>query len=139
VSDLNFTLDLSDVEDDDLVPVGTYNMMVEKIEDRESRSGGRYLNVMFSITGPSYVGRKIFSMFNYENSNPVAESIGKSELKKLGKAVGVKDLNSLRPSQLLEKECSAQVGKKSDDYGDKNILKGFKAPVKASPDAEVPF
>jgi len=82
-----------DIEDDngfEPIPEGEYALEVQDTELKENSSETGYLlKVQFQITGPGYGGRTVFSQYNVVHDNPTAQEIGRRELKKLAKSVGV--------------------------------------------------
>ena len=110
------------------VPVGDYKLALVKAERKESQTAGNfYLNLQFSVVGGDYKKRVIFAIFNIENSNEVAQKIGRGDLSDLMIAVGVGDLKSMWDVKpLLNKPFKAAMGIKTDaQYGDKNIIKKY--------------
>ncbi len=110
------------------VPVGDYKLALVKAERKESQTAGNfYLNLQFSVVGGEHKKRVIFAIFNIENSNEVAQKIGRGDLSDLMMAVGVGDLKSMWDVKpLLNKPFKAKLSIKTDEkYGDKNIISAY--------------
>lgn len=72
------------------LPDGEYRVMVSSHEDRPTKSGtGKLAVIEFAVVGGEFAERTIKKYFNIENQNPVAQKIGRAELKQFLKAVGV--------------------------------------------------
>ena len=111
----------------DPVPVGWYSVTVTGAEIRETKSGtGSYIAVRYDITGPTHEGRVIFGNLNIRNPNPKAEEIGRQQLGDLMRAIGLASVTDT--DQLIGGRCQIKVAiQKSEEYGDKNEVKGYKA------------
>lgn len=120
--------DLSSAEDlNAVVPKGNYHAVVVKAELKDTKSGtGQYLNVEFKILNNGQNGRSVFQMFNIKNENPKAVQIGLGQLKELGKAVLTEaEMKNSNPQSFLNKQVEILVDIKSDNFGDKNIIKKY--------------
>jgi hypothetical protein len=110
-----------------LLPEGWYEAVITSAEIRDTKSGGgKYIAMAFDITGPTHQGRKVWSNLNIRNQNPKAEEIGRQQLGEIARAIGLsspKDTSQLINGQLQIKVVVA----KSEQYGDKNETKGYKA------------
>ena len=108
------------------IPAGWYGVTVSKAEVKPTRAGtGEYINMMYTITGPTHQGRTVWGMINIRNPNPKAEEIGLQQLGELLRAMGIAKLSDT--DQLLGMALSVKVIIKEDDQGEKNEVKGFKA------------
>lgn len=120
----------------DPIPPGDYILQVSETELKNTKDGtGQYIKVAFTVMGPKYEGRKIFTNFNIRNASPEAERIGVSQLKALVVAGGVAE-PLMDTDQLIGATVSARVTiDKSDDpqYGDQNRVSRYKpvTPVSA--------
>lgn len=117
----------------DPIPPGDYILQVSETELKNTKNGsGQYIKVAFTVMGPKYEGRKIFTNFNIRNASPEAERIGVSQLKALVVAGGVAE-PLMDTDQLVGATVSARVTvDKSDDpqYDDQNRVSHYK-PVNA--------
>jgi hypothetical protein len=117
-----------------LVPEGWYTVAIKSAEVKPTKGGGSYLNVGYTILGPTHQGRVVFGMIQITNKNPAAEEIGDQQMAKLRLAVGIARLTD--SDQLVGKNLSIKLSeKKDDDYGDKNEVKGWKSIEGSAPPA----
>lgn len=119
--------DLSKVESTvSLVPDGTYSVQIEKAEEKKTKDGtGSYVNITLNILGPTQAGRKLFTLFNIENKNPMAAQIGLGQLKQMVSAAGLDISNTRTPDSLLNAIFDVKVGNKVDNFGEKNVIKKY--------------
>lgn len=125
-----------------LAPTGTKcTMMLVKSKKKESgkNPGNFYLDCQFKIIGGDYANRVIFNMYNLENSNPVAEEMGKAELANLMKAVRVASIGSMWDlTDLMNIPFEGELKlEESDDYGDSNKIKTY-SPASGDTKHDVP-
>jgi hypothetical protein len=122
---------------DDYVPLpeGWYTASITKAEVKPTKDGtGSYLNVGYSILGPTHQGRIVFGMITISNKNVKSEEIGEQDMAKLRLSVGIVRLTD--SDQLVGKNLSIKLGiQKSDDFGDKNTVRGYKAIEGSAPPA----
>lgn len=115
------------------IPPGEYILKVSQTELKNTKDGyGQYIKVAFTVVGPKYEGRKIFTNFNIRNHSQDAERIGASQLKSLVIAGGVQE-PLVDTDQLIGATVSARVTvEKSKDpqYGDQNRVSRYQ-PVNA--------
>lgn len=112
----------------DLIPAGWYQMFISKAELRPTKSGGSMISVTYDITGPTHQGRKIFSGFNWENANHVAQEIGRKQFAQQVRALGLSGIQQLE--DLINLPFDGKVGiQKSKDpqYEDSNRVTAFAA------------
>lgn len=82
--------------------------------------------IRFDILGDNHPGRVVFTNINIRNANPVAERIGAEQLGELLRASGLPRLSDT--DQLIGLQIQIKVDiKKSEQYGDSNEVKGYKA------------
>src|SRR5574343_604277 len=75
------------------IPDGWYATKIVAAEIKQTKAGtGNYVSVQFSVTGPTHVNRRIFSIYNIQNPNAEAEKIGLAELARLAGACGIEKL-----------------------------------------------
>lgn len=112
----------------DPVPAGWYTAKITDAKVKDTKAGtGKFLEVTFSILGPSYEGRCVWGRFNLKNPNPQAEQIGQSQFMDMARAIGLEVVND--SDQILGGELDIKVTVKKGDeqYSDSNDVKGFKA------------
>lgn len=127
----SFDVNAAEYDEDssfDLVPAGWYQMFISKAELRPTKSGGSMISVTYDITGPTHQGRKIFGNFNWENSKPVAQEIGRKQFAQQVRALGLSGIQSL--DDLINLPFDGKIGiQKSKDpqYEDSNRVTSFAA------------
>ena len=143
--------DLTSVEatnDFDLIPNGMYPAYIDRAEWKVSKAGAKYLNVMFKLAGEKYEGRAVFHMFNLMHPKENVKNIALAELKKLLIASGKEKMAFTSEeeviSSVLDCRCMIKLGaQKSEEYGDKNIVKGYEsfkpAAMPTVSDDSIPF
>ena len=116
-------LDVSQEKDlSSVLPAGTYNVQVEKKKKKNTKSGtGKYWSTAFKVLDESYKGRFVFHNYNTINTNPTAQSIGRSQLKNLAVSAGL-DPAKLSPEVVVGSVLSVKVKIQSDDMGERNIV-----------------
>ena len=84
------------------------------------------LVVSCKVTDGQHKGRSLMTGLNVKNANPVAEEIGRKQLRVLLQSVNLDGERDM--SRLIGKECVAQVVIKdgSSGYGSSNDIKAFK-------------
>lgn len=123
------------------LPAGWYSATITEAEIKQTKAGtGEYISVKYSITGPTHQGRGIYGNLNIKNPSPKAEEIGRQQLGEIMRAIGLARVDNT--DQLIGKSLSIKLEVKlSEQYGDGNEVKGFKAleggamPALASPAA----
>ena len=120
-------LPVSETRDYGLLPEGWYDAVIGAAEIRDTKAGtGKFIAITFDVTGPTHQGRKVWANLNIKNPNPKAEEIGRQQLGEIARSIGVgvpKDTAQLIGGRLQIKV----VVTKSEQYGDKNETKGYKA------------
>ena len=109
------------------LPAGWYSATITEAEIKQTKAGtGEYISVKYSITGPTHQGRGIYGNLNIKNSSPKAEEIGRQQLGEIMRAIGLARVDNT--DQLIGKSLSIKLSvKSSEQYGDDNEVKGFKA------------
>ena len=128
----------------DPIPEGWYDVEIKGAELRTTKAGtGQYIAVRYDVTGPTHAGRVIYGNLNVSNPNPKAEEIGRQQLGELMRAIGLGVVQDT--DQLIGGRLSIKVSiRKSEQYGDSNDVKGFKAvvggaaPAVAAPSVSAP-
>lgn len=116
------------------VPAGEYNLMVEKVELKPTKSGtGSYLALQLKVHGGKYNKRVVFDMITYTNPNPQAVEIGHRKLSALCRAAGIIQLTST--DQLINRVVAGKVGIREDktgQYDPQNEIKVYKSAAAAT-------
>lgn len=146
-----------------VLPEGEYHVQLVDCELKETKAGtGHYLNCRFDVCKGDATGRVLWMAINVNNPNPRATGIGIGQLRDLSyaakKEVWYEKLKSCQTWVDAEQHLNSLFNtvanipvkakvkvEKSDKYGDKNIIKGFKVAdtivpgVGKSPKKESPF
>lgn len=109
------------------LPAGWYQAAIKGAEVKDTKAGtGQYIAVQYDILGPTHQGRVVFGNINIRNPNPKAEEIGHQQLGEIMRAIGLASLQD--SDQLIGGNLSIKLSiRKSEEYGDSNDVKGFKA------------
>ena len=109
------------------LPAGWYSVTINNAEIRTTKAGnGQYIAVRYDVTGPTHQGRVVFGNINISNPNPKAEEIGHQQLGQLMRAIGLTQVSDT--DQLIGGSLEIKLAiRKSDEYGDSNDVKAFKA------------
>lgn len=111
----------------DPLPAGWYDVNITGAELKDTKDGtGNYINVKYSVTGPSHQGRVVFGMLNLKNRNPKAEEIGRQQLGELMRACGLARVTD--SDQLIGGRCAIKLNVETQEgYEPRNGVKGFRA------------
>lgn len=132
--------DFSNAEDvSNVVPAGVYNLRVAEAEEKTAASGSKMIKLVYVVTGPTQVGRKIFQNYMMEG-NEQSVKIAQSSLKSLLK-VGGKDTRISGVHEFVDIEISAnvKVTPPKGNYGEGNAVGSFKPVSAEAQSANVPF
>ena len=126
------------------IPAGVYPAEIESLEWRSTISGTEYLSAMINIVGDNYANRKIFHVFNLFHAKDQVRNIAMASLKKLFKISGydLSKLGQVDKDKLVEilyaTQFSVKLDIKTDDYGEKNVIKTWLPKETASPQISTP-
>lgn len=111
----------------DPLPSGWYDVNITGADLKDTKDGtGNYINVKYSVTGPSHQGRVVFGMLNLKNKNPKAEEIGRQQLGELMRACGISRVTD--SDQLIGGRCAIKLTVETQEgYDPRNNVKGFKS------------
>ncbi len=117
----------------DPIPAGWYTATIASAEVKATKNGtGQYIAIRYDVTGPTHQGRVIFGNLNIRNASPKAEEIGRQQLGELCRAIGLAKVGDT--DQLVGHGLSIKVDiEKSEQYGDKNQVRGFKPVAGGAP------
>lgn len=103
------------------VPEDIYNVQIENIEAKPTRAGGVMLAIKERVVDGKFKNRVFFQNVNVQNSNEVAERIGRETMLKIYVAAGV-DLKA-DSAKLVGKTITVKVVQ--DEYQGvvKNVVK----------------
>ena len=128
---LNTTFNVTELPESnnnfDPLPAGWYQVNIKGAELKDTKAGtGQYIAVQYDVLGPTHQGRVVFGNLNIRNPNPKAEEIGHQQLGELMRSIGLPSLQDT--DQLIGGSLSIKLSiRKSEEYGDSNDVKGFKA------------
>jgi hypothetical protein len=111
----------------ELLPEGSYPVNLTKVEMKPTKAGnGKRLVVSCKVTDGQHKGRSLMTGLNVKNANPVAEEIGRKQLRVLLQSVNLDGERDM--SRLIGKECVALVVIRdgTGGYGPSNDIKAFK-------------
>jgi hypothetical protein len=110
----------------DPLPPGWYSATMSAAEIKATKTGtGQYIALRYDITGPTHQGRVVFGNLNIRNQSPKAEEIGRQQLGDICRAIGLAKVGDT--DQLIGNSLMIKLDiEKSEQYGDKNQVKGFK-------------
>jgi hypothetical protein len=111
----------------DPLPPGWYTATMSSAEIKSTKTGtGEYIAIKYTITGPTHQGRVVFGNLNIKNQSPKAEEIGHQQLGEIMKAIGIPRVSDT--DQLIGHSLQIKLDiEKSEQYGDKNQVRAFKA------------
>jgi hypothetical protein len=117
------------------LPNGWYDATITGAEVKDTKSGtGQYIAVRFDITGPTHQGRVVFTNVNIRNSSVKAEKFGREQFAAILLAGGI--ASATDSDQLIGASMKIELGlEHSEEYGDKNKIKSYKALGGAMPSA----
>jgi len=109
------------------LPAGWYTVRITEADIKETKAGtGNYIKVRYDVLNGTHAGRVVFGNLNLRNPNPKAEEIGRQQLSRLMLAMGLTQVTDT--DQLIGGELSIKLAiQKSDQYGDSNDVKDWKA------------
>ena len=110
----------------DPLPPGWYSATMSAAEIKDTKTGtGKYIALRYDITGPTHQGRVVFGNLNIRNQSPKAEEIGRQQLGDICRSIGLSHVGDT--DQLIGHSLMIKLDiEKSEQYGDKNQVKGFK-------------
>ena len=110
------------------LPEGWYTATITNAEIKTTKAGnGQYINVKYTIIGPTHQGRMVFGMVNIKNPNPKAEEIGRQQLGEIMRAIGLSKVSDT--DQLIGGSLSIKlkITPANGDYEASNNVSSFKA------------
>ena len=119
------------------LPAGWYTASITAAELKNTKAGtGQYIAIRYDIIGPSHQGRIVFGNLNIRNPNATAEGIGRQQLGEIMRAIGIAKVQDT--DELIGGQLSIKIAiKVSEQYGDQNEVKAFKAIAGSTPPAPV--
>ena len=119
----------SDENYDDVLPAGTYRMLIKGCEARNGKNDPscRMLSIQFQVLSGEHQNRIHWDNFVYQHTNQTAARIGKGRLQAIKDACGIaEDLRN--PSQLVNKTLAVTLAVKDEgEFGLRNTCKKFES------------
>lgn len=130
MANLNETFNVNDLPQGtnyEVLPEGWYTSTISGAEIKNTKAGsGQYIAVQYSITGPTHQARVVFGNLNIKNPSAKAEEIGRQQLGDLMRAIGLSSVSDT--DQLIGGQLNIKLTiNKSEQYGDRNDVTGYKA------------
>ena len=108
------------------LPAGWYTASISGAEIKDTKSGGKRIELKYEILGPTHVGRFVFGNLNIVNANQKAEQIGRQQLGDVMRAIGLNRLSNT--DDFIGGKLSIRVKvTHSDQHGPGNDIQGWKA------------
>jgi hypothetical protein len=104
------------------LPQGFYNVYIDDIEPKTTKSGGKALNFKLKVFGEKYNNYALFDFVNISvPTSEKATEIGLQRLKKISEITG-----STNTEKMKGKKMTVFVGiERSEQYGDTNKVKSY--------------
>lgn len=128
IGDLNEKLDQVEDRSYDPIPEGWYTAEIKAVDIKDTKDGtGKRMNIEFSVTGPEYVGRRVFAGLNIRNQNQKTEQFALQDLKSIRSSLGLVQMRDT--DEMIGRALSIKVVIKpaADGYEAKNEIRGYKA------------
>ena len=119
------------------LPEGKYQATVLTATLKHTKAGtGQYIDIQWSITGPSHANRRIFDMLNIKNPSQAAENIGRRQLGELLRVAGIPVIRDT--DQLIGVAATITLKiRKQAGYKDSNSVTRYE-PIAAGSPAHIP-
>jgi hypothetical protein len=125
-------------------PAGFYDADIVNAELKKTKDGaGEFISIQFRITGPTSIGRILFTNINRKNKSEKCEAIGRDQLGDIMRAIslfGIRDSDELIGGKLSIKVVITPPVFGVDGavrFPEKNEVKGFK-PLQTSKPVQKP-
>jgi hypothetical protein len=140
---MSFNLDFTnDVAASNTVPKGSYKVVCESFEEKQSQSGNDRLILSFRIIEGEQKGRVLYEGYNMTGSEKAVQ-ISRGQLKALVASSGRADFNlaGLHEFVGMTVQASVKIQESKDGYPERNVITAFKPVLGGSaPDqGQVPF
>jgi hypothetical protein len=121
-------LDLDNAQADgfDLLPDGWVEaMMIEGERKQTKAKDGELINGTWMVLDQRWPNRRVWERYNVVNKNPIAQNIGRAQLKKIKNAVGMPNAKSV--VELFNLPCLIKLGHEEGQDGIvRNCIKDYK-------------
>lgn len=109
--DMNF--DLSNVRTvgaGTILPPGDYEIVIKNAEPKQTKDGETYINLWYSVVGPTHTGAIIFEALHLWSGNPTRTEISLQHLKSIREACGLNPNIGGTTDELINKRLRIRVG-----------------------------
>lgn len=106
------------------LPAGNYNVMIEKIEGKDSTKGGKYLSVQLRVFGEKFNNAVLFDNINLVvPDGPQGQEIGRSRIARIAQIFGTAETDHwLNKAVTVYAKVTKQEG-----FEDRNEISSYKA------------
>jgi hypothetical protein len=108
------------------IPAGWYTAMMTKSEMMPSKTGGSFLDVVFTIIEGPYKDRKVFEKLNLVNANAITQEIAYKQLAEIAHSTGVLQI---KDSQMLHGKplrIRVKIREAANGFDASNSISGYK-------------
>ena len=107
------------------LPAGEYEAVIIDTEQRDTKTGGKYLWLKLEVLAGQHKGRHLHDNLNLVNASTKAVEIARATLSSICRAVGVMTPKS--SAELRNKPLIVKLGvERSEQYGEQNKIKAYK-------------
>lgn len=110
------------------LPAGWYQASIESVELKPSNSGtSTYMNIKYSILGPTHQGRVVFGMCGVSNQDAEKEKTSRYFLGQLMRATGLQRLTDTDQLVGANLKIKLSIKAKTAEYDASNNVKEYEA------------
>jgi hypothetical protein len=110
------------------LPAGWYQASIKAVELKTSNAGtSTYMNIQYSILGPTHQGRAVFGMCGVTNNDPEKESTSRYFMGQLMRAAGLQKLTDTDQLIGANLEIKLTVRPKTEEYDASNNVKEYRS------------
>lgn len=122
-----------------VLPNGNYDVAITKAEIKDTKSGGKMINLCFKVFAGEYTNRTVFASLNIVNSSEKAQQIGRGQFKKILEILEMpQKLSNIE--DLLGRMLTITVKvEKSEQWGEQNRVTSYKALSQQSDNGDIKF
>lgn len=132
---MRINFDANNVAETTVIPAGWYHAIAVATEVKEAKADAdnTYLAVSFRLLNPEVSGRQVFARITLTHHNPVAQSLGQSQLAQLCRAVGKLVLEDTQELHGIPLEVKVLVEPPKNGYDEGNKVTGYRASTTDAP------
>lgn len=110
------------------LPAGWYQASVKAVELKPSNAGNStYMNIQYSILGPTHQGRVVFGMCGVSNQDPEKEATSRYFMGQLMRAAGIQRLTDTDQLVGANLEIKLTIKAATAEYSASNNVKEYRA------------